>query len=33
VFTQEDRDTLIDKIFGECMDDVKSGDYKWDWEN
>ena len=28
VFTQEDRDTLIDKIFSECMDDVKNGDYK-----
>ena len=28
VFTQEDRNTLVDKIFGECMDDVKNGDYK-----
>jgi|TARA_B110000977_G_C10879601_1_gene416936 hypothetical protein len=28
VFTQTNRESLIDKIFGECMDEIKQGDYK-----
>lgn len=28
VFTQQDRDALIDKLFGECLEEIKGGDYK-----
>tara|TARA_B110000977_G_C10706079_1_gene349325 strand:+ start:146 stop:487 length:342 start_codon:yes stop_codon:yes gene_type:complete len=28
VFTQTDRDALIDKLFGEEMEQIKQGDYK-----
>ena len=27
VFTQTDRDEVLDKIFGEGLDDIKQGDY------
>ena len=28
IFKQQDRDALIDKLFGEEMDGIKKGDYK-----
>jgi hypothetical protein len=28
VFSQADRDALLDKLFGEGMDEIKQGDYK-----